>query len=92
MVAADAGVLAALGVVEAISFLFVNEEFDSFVQAGLVGFERQHVIGLLVDDLGGDLALAAHGVESDNGAVDGQHVQQIGDGDDLVRLFGSVSV
>ncbi len=38
MVAADAGVLAALGVVEAISFLFVNEEFDSFVQAGLVGF------------------------------------------------------
>src|SRR5437764_727097 len=44
------------------------------------------VIGLLVDDLLGDVALATHRVDGHDGALDRQHVEQLGNGDDFVRL------
>jgi hypothetical protein len=42
------------------------------------------VIGLLVEDFLGDVALAAHGVDGDDGAVDCQHIEKRRDGDDLI--------
>ena len=38
-------------------------------------------------DLLGDVALAAHRVDGHDGAFDGHHVEQLGDGDDLVGLL-----
>ena len=68
MVAIDASVLADLGVLEALGFLFLDEELDIFVQACLVGLEREQVIALLVDDFLGDLALAADRIDGDGTA------------------------
>src|SRR5208337_536912 len=47
----------------------------------------QDVVGFLVDDFLRDVALAAHGVDGDDRALDRQHVEQGGNGDDLVRLL-----
>ncbi len=87
MVTIDRPVSADLGILEPIGFLFHDEQFDIFVQAGLVALEREDVVGLSVHDLAGDLALAAHGVDGDDGALDGQHVQEMRDRHDFVRLF-----
>ncbi len=56
------------------------------MQAGLVALQRQDVIGALVDDLGGDLALATDGVDGHHGPLDHQEIQELRNGDDLVRL------
>ena len=49
-------------------------------------------IGLVLDDLGGDLDLTPHGVDGDEGAFElfhlGQMIEQDGDGRDLVGLLG----
>ena len=44
------------------------------------------VIGLLVEDFPGDIALAAHDIDGDDGAVDRQHIEKRRDGDDLARF------
>ena len=52
----------------------------------MVGFERQHIVCLLVCDLGRDVFLAAHGVDGDDASLDVERAQQLGDRRDLVGL------
>jgi hypothetical protein len=52
----------------------------------LVPLQRKDVVGLLVYDLLSNSALAAHRVDGHHCALDGQQLQQGGDGDDLVGL------
>ena len=52
----------------------------------MIAFQRKNVVGLLVDHLLGDLALAAHRIDGHDRPLDRQHVQQFGDGDDFVGL------
>ena len=53
-----------LGKVDA--FLFLCKQFNVTQQAGLVALQRQDIVGPLVDDLPGDLALTAHGIDRDH--------------------------
>ena len=48
----------------------VEEAAHVIVQRLLVALERQHVIGALIDNLLGDLALAAHRVGRDDAALE----------------------
>jgi hypothetical protein len=72
---------------QVIGFLLADEEFDVITQRALITLQGQDVVRLLVDDFSGDLALAAYGVDGDAGALDDQHVQELGNGDDLVRFL-----
>jgi hypothetical protein len=72
--------------------LLPHEEFDILAQRSLIALEGKDIVGSPVDDLAGDVALAAHRVDGDDGALDGQHVQQPGDGDDLVGLVGHLDL
>ena len=64
---------------------------DIGFERGLVALQGEQVIGLVGDDLGGDLDLAAHGVDGHQGALElpglGELVEKIGDGGDLVGLL-----
>ena len=57
----------------------------------MVALQGQQVVGLVLDDLAGDLDLAAHGVDGDERPVElaglGQVIEQVGDGGDLVGLL-----
>ena len=86
VIAIDGLVPADGGVLEILGFLLGREQFDVFPQRALIALQGQDVVGLLVHDLPGDGALAAHGVDGDDGTLDGQHVEQLGDGEDLVGL------
>ncbi len=61
-------------------------------QDRMIAFQRQQKIGLVRDDLGGDLDLTAHGVDGDERAFElsalGQMIEQFGNGGDLVGFFG----
>ena len=70
VVAVDGPVGADRGVGETPLFLLVCEQLDVVAQRALVALQGQDVVGLLVDDLLGDGALAAHGVDGDDGALD----------------------
>ncbi len=72
---------------EAAGFLLARERFGVVAQRALIAFERQNVIALFIDDLARDIALAVHGFDGDDGTLDGQHVEQGGNGEDLVGLF-----
>nr|WP_281433653.1 hypothetical protein [Methylosinus sp. H3A] len=72
---------------ETIGFLLGGEQLHVFVERSLIASVRDDVIGLLVLDLLGDGALTAHGVDGDDGAFYGHHVQERGNGDDLVGFF-----
>ena len=69
---------------------------DIGFEGGLVAFEGEQVIGLVGDDLVGDLDLAAHGVDGDERAFEllglGELVEQLGDGGDLVGLFRNLKL
>ena len=43
---------------------------DLGFEGGLVAFQGEDVIGLVGDDLVGDLHLAAHGIDRDQGALE----------------------
>jgi hypothetical protein len=75
-----------LGVLEAVCLLLGREHFDVLAQCALIAFEGEDVIGLLLDDLLGDVALAAHGIDGHDGALDLQHIEKRRNGDDLVRF------
>ena len=66
--------------------------FDLGFQGRLIALQRQQKIGLVFDDLGGDLDLTAHGVDGDERAFElfclGQMIEQLGDGRDFVGLLG----
>ena len=57
-------------ILELSCFLLGCEEFDVFAQRSLVAFQREDIIGFLVHDLRGDFALAADGVDGDDGAFE----------------------
>src|SRR5262249_34087949 len=84
VIAIDGLMLGNLGVAKAIGLLLGSEQLDIFTQRALIAFERENVIGLLIEDFLGDVALAAHGVDGDDGAFDHQHVEKCRDGADLV--------
>ena len=67
-----------------LGFFLVHENFDILAQGSLIALEGEDVVGFLLDDLAGDVALAA---DRDNGpdrALDCHHVEQRGIGDDLI--------
>jgi len=61
VIAINGLVAADRGIAEAHSPLLGHEEFDVLTKTALITFQSQDVIGLLVDDLLSDLALAPHG-------------------------------
>ena len=61
------------GVLEILGFLLGEEQIDILPKRTLITLQGQDVIGFLVDDLLGDGALAAHGVDGHHGALDGHH-------------------
>src|SRR5690606_20174780 len=87
MIGIDRLVLTDRGILEFSGFLLPGEELDIVTKGALVALQGEHVIGSSVDDLPGDLTLAAYGIDGDDGALDGQHIQEFGNGDDLVRLL-----
>src|SRR5450432_362288 len=88
VIAINGLVAADRGITEADGLLLGHEEFDVLAKTALIGFQGQDVIGLLVDDLLRDLALAPHSVDGDDRAVDGQQVKQLRNGDDFIGFFG----
>ena len=76
-----------LGVCEASSALLGEEQIDVLAQRRLVALDGQEVIGASITNGLGDGLLAAHGVDGHQGALEFQHFQQAGDGDDFV-FFG----
>ena len=64
---------------------------DLGFQGQLIAFQGEQEIGLVRDDLVGDLDLAAHGVDGHQGAFElpcfGEVVEKLRDGGDLVGLF-----
>src|SRR5215472_12452202 len=73
-----------LGVAKAIRLLFGGEQLDILTQRTLIAFERENVIGFLVEDFLGDVALAAHGVVGDDGSFDRRYVEMYREVDDFV--------
>ena len=53
----------------------------------MIGFEHQQVIGLLIENLLGNLGLAPHRVERNEAVFQVQLVQQKRNGGDLVGLW-----
>ena len=82
----DRPVPAYRGVFETFSLLFGNQLRDIGLSGALIAFRRQRVVGLPVDHLLRDAALAAHGADGDNRSYDLQHLRQLGDRDDFVGL------
>ncbi len=64
----------------------VEEEGDVGMQGGLIALEGEQVVAALIDDLPGDLAMAAHRIDGDDRALERMHFQQLRDCGDLVRL------
>jgi len=58
----DGFVSADLGILEAVGFLLGGENLDVLAKRALIAFEREDVVGLLIQDFLSDVALAAHGV------------------------------
>ena len=54
---------------------FLKLRSDLAVQVGVVGLERQDVIGFGIDDVLGDRFLAPHGIYGDNAALDAEQLQ-----------------
>ena len=63
VVAIDRLIAADMGILEAVGLLLGGKELDILAQRALIAFEGEDVIGLLVDDLLGNVARAAHGVD-----------------------------
>ena len=65
---------------------------DLGFEGRLIALERQQIIGLVGDDLVGDVDLTAHGIDGDERAFEllgfGELIEQVRDGGDLVGLFG----
>src|ERR1039457_5496949 len=72
---------------DAICLLLGGENLDILAQRALIAFEREEVIGLLVQDRRGDIALAAHRVDSHDGPLDRHHIEQCRDDDYFDGLF-----
>src|SRR5919202_2070357 len=87
VIAVDCCVLADRGVGKVPGLLLGGKDLDILPQRGLIAFQRQDVIGLLVDNFLCDLTLAADGVDRDDRPLDRQPVEKLRDRDDLIGLF-----
>ena len=76
VIAVDRLMAADLGILKAVGFLLGREKLDILAQRALVTLERKNVIGLLIHDFLGDIALAAHRIDGHDGALDRHHVEQ----------------
>ena len=70
VIAVDGLGAADLGIGEPIGFLLCAEQVTIVAQGALGACQRQHEVGLLVEDLLCDVALAAHRIDGDDGALD----------------------
>ena len=64
VIAIDSGVAGDLCVGKIPSLLFRGEKLDVLAQRSLITFQSQHIIGFLIEDRIGDIALAPNGMES----------------------------
>jgi hypothetical protein len=63
MIAVNCLMAADLCIFEAVRRLLGHEGLDVLAQCALIAFEREDVVSLLIHDLHGDVALAAHRVD-----------------------------
>jgi hypothetical protein len=56
------------------------------VEGRLIALEREHIVSALLDDLGRDRALTAHGINGNHTALQREQAQQARERRDLVRL------
>ena len=70
MIAIDGLVATDLGILEPIGFLLGGEQLRVLSQGSLIALQGEHVIGLLGEDLRGDVALASHRVDGDDRPLD----------------------
>ena len=94
----DTGFDAAMGLVErGLADEFVRRRIveiagDFGLEIGMVALEREQEVGLVTGDPGGDIGLAAHGIDGDDGAFEllglGEMIDEFGNGGDLVGLLG----
>ena len=73
-----------LGGLEFLGRGVVEIAFDVVVQSGLVVFDGEEVVGAALEDGGGDLGLAAHGIDGDQRAFQFEALEQQRDGGDFV--------
>jgi len=76
MIAVDGFMSGDLVSLKPFAFLLGGEQLDILAQRALVALEGENVIGFLVEDFLGDVALAADGVGGNDGAFDHQHVEK----------------
>src|SRR5882724_5613889 len=56
------------------------------MQRALITLERQGIVASLIDDLTGDIALTVERIDGHDAAFQREHLQELGDGRNLVRL------
>src|SRR5450830_801743 len=78
VIAVDRLMAADRRILEAIGVLLGGKNLDILAQRALIAFEREDVIGLLVQDRRGDVALTAHRVDRHDGTLDRQHIEKFG--------------
>ena len=67
--------------------LYLDEGLFNLIQQGtLIAFEAPNVITFLFNDLPGNLFLATHGINSHYASIDIEHLEQFGDGSDLIGV------
>src|SRR3954451_22712932 len=64
----------------------IEEQLHVFKERALIALERQHIGAALIGVRSGDLALTGHGVGRDHHAGEAEHLEQLWDRGDLVRL------
>ena len=87
VIAVDRLIAADLCILEAVGFLLGGKHLDILAQGALIAFEREDVVGLLLQDFRSNIALASHGIDGHDGALDRHHGEERRDRDNFVRLF-----
>ena len=64
----------------------IKEALDFVVEAALIAFQGQHVIGLLLENLGGGIFLAMQRIQRDDTAFQFQQAQQLRHRGDLIGI------
>jgi hypothetical protein len=76
VIAVDGFVRSDRGILVFQGFLLIDKDLDILARGALIPLQRQDVIGLFLDDLCGDVALAAHRIDRHHRALDRHHVEQ----------------
>ena len=92
MIAIDGGIVADPGIGETTGLLFRYEKFDILVQRSLITFQSQHVIGFLLEDRFGDIALEPHRIDDHDGSLMTSMFSSFGIVIDIVGLFRNLDL